>query len=112
MNDPIFDELLLVTRQAVEYTKEYANKPQFVDMAEKLLVVVNAVKVAKTVGIEQGWDLFDVGGGYWSVQSDDDQCKVTDLEAITLAGLAGLRVDEVGNLLDKKGEPVVCEVGA
>lgn len=112
MYDSFFNELLSIARQAVEYTKEYADKPNFVEMAERFFVVAKASQVAKEKGSEQGWDLFDVGSGYWSVQSDDDQDKITDGEAIVLAKLAGLRVDEVGNLIDKNGKPIVCEVGA
>lgn len=108
--DPFFNELLSVTRQAVEYTREYANKPAFVDLAERFLILAKAIKVARTAGAKQGWDLFDIGEGHWAVQSDDDQCKITDLEAIKLAQLAGLRVDEYGNLLAKDGCLLVYDV--
>lgn len=115
MND-VFNELVSVARQALEYTKEFANKPHFVALAENVLMVAEAVQIAEQRGHTEGWDVFEIGDGCWAVQSDDDQNMaagkpfIDDIQAIKLARRAGIRIDDDGNLIDKNGN-IISQVG-
>ena len=106
----LVNELISVARQAVEYTKEFANKPHFVAMAENVLTVAEAIQIAMQRGPAEGWDVFEIGNGCWAVQSDDDWDKIDDIQAIKLARRAGICVDEDGNLIDKNGN-IISQVG-
>jgi hypothetical protein len=104
------EELISVARQAVEYTKEFANKPHFVAMAEDVLTVAEAIQIAMQRGHTEGWDVFEIGNGCWAIQSDDNADKIDDIQAIELARRAGIRIDDDGNLIDKNGN-IISQVG-
>jgi hypothetical protein len=102
-------ELIAIARQGVEYARE-SGKHHFVCQAETVLSVAIAVQKGREIGHEQGWDVFEVGGGCWAIQSDDEQEKIDDVQAIALAQAVGIKTDEFGNLLNKHGD-VIREVG-
>jgi hypothetical protein len=100
------EELLAVARQAVEYTREYANKPKFVERAEKVIAVAEAIRLGETVGQQQGWDVFETDDR-WMVQRDDEQEKIDDNEAIRLARLAGVVCNDDGELIGKDRKVII-----
>lgn len=66
-------------------------------MNEQLLEMV--VRVGRLVGGREGWDVFDVGGGQWAVQADDEHAAdLADHDAIRLAQAAGIDCDDWGRV--------------
>jgi hypothetical protein len=110
MQDTLMQELIAVARQGVEYARE-RGKHHFVCHAENVLTVVTAVQKGREIGLQQGWDVFEVGSGCWAVQSDDEQEKIDDVQAIALAQAAGIKTNDFGSLINKLGDPI-REVGA
>ena len=105
MQDVLMQELIAVARQGVEYARE-SGKHHFVCHAENVLTVVTAVQKGREIGLQQGWDIYEVGGGCWAVRSDDEQGKIDDDQAIALAQAAGIETNDFGSLINKLGDPV------
>lgn len=73
---------------------------------EKLLEMV--VRVGRLVGGREGWDVFDIGGGRFAVQADDEHAaRLSDNQAIRLAKAAGIDCDVCGRIrgLNDDAEP-------
>lgn len=68
---------------------------------------LRAINLGATTGREQGWDVFDHGGGEWAVEADDDhEPRLDDNAAIRLARAAGVQCDDDGILVGKAVDAV------